>query len=282
MLDIEKLQSIILSGTQPNESRSDAVVIPLGSKLESLEATLEKHRPQPTRMRGTYSTSDIDEFVAYCSDQATSASRVFLDPDSLQAVCRINHGDEEDPAWGDYSAALTLKKTPEYEALLGALQSPLSQDDLVDYILDWAPILTFLGAEIGGEGLPHESMPLAVAISLLRNLTVKGTAVSNHQQTETSRERSLLESAAVTSDPPKSVFVDCIPYEGLSERTLPVRLVYKPTDPPMIQLRLVGAERLALEIAREFRDTLVRRLLAIQEDSAKVDLTRRIHIGRYR
>jgi len=269
-IDIERLREIVLAGTRPGHDQldaADAILLPPGYTL----ADLEKYREQPFRMRGTYVTTRLPEFVSYLDQMADESSRLFVDPEAMTALCRLDHGSIGGPLWGEAKAKLTIKKSPEYAALSAILGKSLSQEELVDYLLDWAPALAF--------STDVADISVEQAVTLIRKIETKTGAKSTHETTDTKRERSLLESAAVTSQPPAIMTLTCRPYDDLGERELTVRLAYFPTDPPKIKLRLLGAERLAVDLAEEFRFALTQELGLLRSDTR--ELCARTHIGSY-
>lgn len=282
-LDIDKLQAICLSGAQTRDH--DGVVLPPNYSLASLEKALEPYREFPSRHKGTFSTHLTDEFCKYVAQHARDGSRLFLDPEKLRSVCRINHGTEDNPEWGDLKAVVTLRQTPEYSALVLLCAGLLNQDTLVDYIVDWAPLLSFSTAEIAqATGSEQSELTLPAAIAAIRNLKVQTATASEHKQTDTDRERSLFEQAAVTSDPPRTMGVRLIPYEGLGERVINVRLIYRPTSPPTIKAMIVGSGALETAIAMEFRALLTETLGAStgqKEGKPALNLGDLVHIGTF-
>ena len=275
MIDLQKLQEIILSGLVP-DTTLDACVLPEKHRLESLEPL----RPHPARLRGAFSTPRVGEFVDYCLQHASPSSRLFIDPDRATATCVLNHGTQAAPEWGDFTAILTLKETPEYTALK-ALLGTHKQEQMIDYTLDWAPILEFHREIPQGLVTADNALALSTALQRLRKLETKVGATASYEENDLKRERSLLETAAITNDPPAAMTVRFKPYEDLQERSIWVRLAYKPQDPPLILLRLIGAETLARDLADEFRDTLIARLKTVDSVASR-ELSERTHVGTFK
>ncbi|MBK1719189.1 DUF2303 family protein [Thiocystis violacea] len=260
MIDLEQLRALILAGLNPTP---DTCVLPKDYRLENTES----HAREPRRLRGTYQTSSLKAWADYVTDHAGPSSRVFLDPEQFKAIARINHGTEAEPEWGDFRAVLQLRQTPAYAALESLLKAPRLQGELLDYVLDWSSDLTFFSA-------PGVPMTQATAVQQLQKLDTKATRAASNEETDLKRERSLLESAVITSQPPTLMVVTAAPFEDLAERDLQVRLVYAPTDPPSIRLRLLSRETLQRQWAEEFSA-----LVCAELTSGISDISERVHLG---
>jgi uncharacterized protein YfdQ (DUF2303 family) len=242
---IQKLIDLTLQGMPQLEGADRPLaVLPETCKLTSLEL----YQNAPYRMRGTYRTSTVEQFAHYCEEWQTEETRIFVDPASMTAVARFDHGDADTAGWGDHLATLTLEKTPAFAALCGMTKAPVTQQALIDYFLDWLPQLSFSAAEASD----WDPMPEQRAIQAIRKLKIEAGSVSEHTQGDLARERSLLEQVAVTSKPPAALRLHCAPYRGLQERDIVVRLAYKPEQPPKISLRILQLEALEDALADEF------------------------------
>lgn len=114
--DLLTLRDIIQCGEHPAEG---AAIVPDGYKLESLE----RFQDQPNRLRGTFTARTIDQIAAYawvyCSEVGTV---LYVDDEKLSASMILDHGTPEDPLWGEHKAILSLRKTPEWEAIHEAVR----------------------------------------------------------------------------------------------------------------------------------------------------------------
>jgi uncharacterized protein YfdQ (DUF2303 family) len=250
--DISALRDLILSGLQP-EPMLPAVLIPQGHTLQSLEP----FQPAPARLRGTFETPYIEEFGAYLDassrvlDPQTS---IFVDPKSMRAVARLDHGVPIAPGWGDHRAVLTLQATPAYLALTQINERPLTQEQILDWLVDWADHVDL--SRSAPEDDVWEPMPLPAALYALRNLATKATQERTSEISDTARTKTALEQAAITSAPPRALRFTCKCYDELAPRALLARLSYLPQDPPRVSLRLLGHAEHVRALAEEFTATL--------------------------
>lgn len=282
-LDLNKLQELVLASHKT--INDDGLILPPGYSIGSLEQAIEKYRIVPRRHRGTYSTALIAEFARYVAEHARDGSRIFVSQETLTATARINHGTEEAPEWGDHRATLTLKPTPAYRALLALCGEQTTQDGLIDYIADWSWMLTFSTTEMVAANLEDQppTMTTAAAIAAIRSLKVQTATSTEHKASDTDRERSLFEQASVTNDPPRTMFARFATHEGLEPRTIAVRLVYRPVSPPVIKCSILWSGELEMQLANEFRESLIVELkvAAAALSDAELDLSKLLHIGTF-
>jgi uncharacterized protein YfdQ (DUF2303 family) len=241
--DVTALRDIITSGI---DISTEFAIVPDGYKLEGLE----RFGDAPKRLRGTFKTARISDFAAYWDTHNTEYSALFLDPDSMSAVARIDHGTPLEPGWGSHQAVLDLRPTAGYVALLRLVGgSAYKQADLLDWIADWAPLLQFSDTAAEGD---NPNMTAAHAIQALRKLETAAGKTALFEESDLGRQRSVLESAKVTQSPPVRMLVTLTPYAELDARTFAVRLAYLPQDPVMIKPRLVALEATREAMADEF------------------------------
>jgi len=245
---LEQIIALALKGTQIADADHRTIVVPAGYSLQSLEPFAR----EPVRYRGTYKTTSIADFIEYCREWNSGSTRIFLDPEAFFAVARMDHGILEAPEWGDHQATLQLKATAPYAALQQIHERHFEQDALIEFILDWADVLSF-----SSSADTWKEIDIPQAVAALRKLKVEIGRVSEHEETDHGRRRSLLEQAVVTSKPPAMMKMRCAPFHGLQECTIGVRLVYLPKDPPVIKPRILAQEELKQAWADEFKDLLL-------------------------
>ncbi len=262
MIDLEQLRDLVIAGLNPT---ANTCVLPKDYRLESLD----RHALHPPRASGTYTTDCLRSWADYVTELSGPSSRVFLDPERFTATARLNHGSDADPEWGDFRAVLKLRQTPAYAALVALLNGTKTQGELLDYILDWSTELTFFAG-------PDVPMTQATAVQRLRKLDSKATRVASSEETDTRRERSLLETAAITNEPPALMVLRAAPLEDLAERDLEVRLVYVPSDPPGIRPRLLRKEQHERDWAEEFSSRVCAELA-----NGLADISDRVHLGTF-
>lgn len=221
-------------------------ILPPGYTL----ADTERFRPFPERWRHTFKTTSLDAFLSYLRLHSVPASILTVDPDHLTASAILDHGLDGDPQWGDHRAQLTLEPTPLYKAIIALCNNqPRTQEELIDWLLDWAPYLTF--SATGPETDRWTDLPFPAALAALRRLQVKTGTDQTRDVGDVSTSKSLLASAAITSDPPRAIRVVASPYEELEPYTMTLRLTYLPQDPPRIRARLQEAATLQRAFAQE-------------------------------
>lgn len=263
MIDINQLREVVAAGIAASE---DFAVIPAGYKLEDLE----RFKYQPNYMRGTFRTSSLSEFASYVGREAVAdQTRIFVNPETMQAIARIDHGSEALPGWGKHIAVLTCVHTPAYTALLElAGRGYIKTGALVDWLLDWRN--TFSLASGDCFDTEFKTIPFPAAIQALRKIKINTQGEFSHEESDASRTRTAMEKAAIVSDPPSTLALAGMLYEGLGPRELFARLVYRPADEPTVCVKIMNHENIKAAMAVEFRAN-------VEEECE--DLT--VHIGTF-
>jgi uncharacterized protein YfdQ (DUF2303 family) len=269
--EIAEIRKVLLAGVFAQEG---AVLVPDGYRL----IPTESFQTNPERIRGQYHTSILKEFAAYLGTVGDNFTTVFVDPDAMQAVARIDHGTQQTPGWGDHVAMLKLEPTPEYQGLLNTMRGtePLAmpQDALVDWVTDWAPALAFYTGDLVRDRDSWQSYSLSATLQALRKLQVRAAKTLETGVTDISRSRSALEKAEVTSDPPSVLCLSAQPYPELGPRDFFARLVYLPSDPITIKLRWAEMAVHRRSMAEEFAEQV---RLAVTDENQAID----VRIGRF-
>ena len=102
-------------------------------------------------------------------------------------------------------------------------------------------------------------MSIVKAIAAVRTITIKASSESDHAVSETRTSRSAMDQIEATSKEtlPASLVFSVVPYEGLSERNITLRVsVITSGAQPMLKLRWIGEEVQREEIAQEFKSVL--------------------------
>jgi uncharacterized protein YfdQ (DUF2303 family) len=215
-----------------------------------------------SRYRGTFATQNLGAFADYVvatveNNAPRTPAAGFIDPDHASAVAYFNLGDHEHPGHGDNTAALTLKPTAAYAALLATTQRALDQRTLHDFLEDWRDNITVLV-----DGQPRDN-GIANALAAVRDITVEQARKVQHVERDFGATRSAMESvdARSTLTLPSGFEFKAVPYEGLQERTFRLRLgVNTGGDKLSLTLRIQQAEQLSEDIARDFLARLAARL----------------------
>lgn len=227
---------------------NDLVVLPDAVKLHNLE----QFKPQRDRFRGALATHALRDFASYVEHHAYSdiAGRGFVDQDAMSARIIFNLGEHMDAGHGDDTATLTLKPTAAYSALQAILCRPLSQQQLAEWLEDWAPHLTASAGE--------ETLSIAQAISGIRKMTIKATAQRDSVVGDLKGSRSSMDEIEAKSQEtlPSAFVFTAVPFEGLAIASIPLRLSVITGDTPQLKLRWVGEEAQREEFARDFKGVL--------------------------
>lgn len=239
---------------------TDTALKATGKKLETLVPTvvlpesakivdLERFQAGRSRFRGTYSTHSLADFSAYVVERAALGARGFIDQDAMSCVLLFNLGTADVPGHADDRAVLKLKPTAGYTAAQQVGGRGISQKDLSDWIEDWHQYLTPVD-EAGN------AIPVAKAIAAVRTITIKASSESETTVGETSASRSAMDQIEARSKEtlPVSLQFSTIPFEGLTEQVITLRLsVITSGAVPVLKLRWVGEEVQREDIAQEFK-----------------------------
>ncbi|WLH85999.1 YfdQ family protein [Pseudomonas sp. FP2338] len=242
---------------------TDTALEATGKKLETLVPTvvlpesakifdLERFQAGRSRFRGTYSTHSLADFSAYVVERAALGARGFIDQDAMSCVLLFNLGTADVPGHADDRAVLKLKPTAGYTAAQQIGGRGISQKDLSDWIEDWHQYLTPVD-EAGN------AIPVAKAIAAVRTITIKASSESETNVGETSASRSAMDQIEARSKEtlPVSLQFSTIPFEGLTEQQISLRLsVITSGSQPVLKLRWVGEEVQREDIAQEFKTVL--------------------------
>lgn len=222
-----------------------AVVIPEGYKLAPLEPLMD----HPHDFSGHYKTHDVAAMEAFIDAYASDLTRVFVEPDEMAATTIFSFGEPHEPSWRKFRATLSLREAPEFEAIRALHGRAHKQREILDFIADWHPLLSFAGED-------GQAMTPAVATQRLQKLDSTTALTATAEETDTAQARSLSERRSLTSSPPTTMTLTTPLYLGMTPRTLAARLVYVADKEPVIKLRITGLDQARLDIAREFSERL--------------------------
>lgn len=227
---------------------NDLIVLPESAKLHNLE----QFKLQRDRFRGALKTHALRDFANYVEQRAYAdlEGRGFVDQDAMAAHIIFNLGTTHDAGHGDDTATLTLKPTAAYSALQAILGRPLSQQQLAEWLEDWAPHLSASAGE--------ETLSIAQAISGIRKMTIKATAQRDSVVGDLKGSRSSMDEIEAKSQEtlPSAFIFQTVPFEGLQVAAIPLRLSVITGDTPQLKLRWVGEEAQREEFARDFKGVL--------------------------
>lgn len=225
-----------------------AVAIPKDVGVESLERLYANR----FRFRGKMETQSIEDFVRYSTDYAADGTRCFINADNMAAVSVFNLGTLENPGHADNKAVLALKRTSPFSALLNINGDRNNQKQLAEWLEDWSEYIT----GFDGDGEVIEAKRAAAAV---RKITIDAIRSAEYEDQDFSGKRSVMESIEAKSKDimPAAFEFKCIPYEGLSEYRIKLRMSILANDSPVLVLRITQLETYEEEMAAEFRDLLV-------------------------
>lgn len=225
-----------------------AVALPESVQIESLE----DYQLGRFRFRGKLQTANIPDFVRYCKGFAGEGVRSFINAESMEAVTVFNLGTIVDPGHADNTAALKLKKTAPFKALLNINGQKNRQKELAEWLEDWSEYLLAFTAD-------GEVLDIKKAIGGVRKITIESSSNSDHVDSDFGAKRSLMESVEARGQEsmPAAFEFKCVPYEGLSERAFRLRYsILTGGDVPVLVLRIVQLETVEEEMAVEFQALL--------------------------
>jgi uncharacterized protein YfdQ (DUF2303 family) len=249
--DIQRIEQLSQAAHSLPSMHIDAVLAPQGTTVVSLEHLAE----HPARLRQTFKTQRISDFVAYVnSAQGKNKPTVYVSRRGNEASAIIDHGDEKLPGWGSHCAELTSVKTCGFQALETLCAKPRSQSELIDYLEDWAAE----GVEclVSGEGVSASA-----AIAAVRRVELKSSASSAHAQDNFVASRTALEqieARGAVNALPEYIKLIAPVYVGTKKRDILARVSVRETDgKPAFIIRLMQFDALLENVAREVEDALV-------------------------
>lgn len=239
----EALQHIEASHKTGTEAAEGHALI-VGDNFKLVD--MEKYQDQRRRFRGQFKTKGLKDFIAYVAGRQQDAP-VFIDRDAMAACSYLDIGIKDRPGHCDHSATLNLPKTPEYTAYLRADGSTFDQEEMVELVEDWGHLLTFENSE--GEALERSKVLHAFRKVKLDDLT----SIESDKQEHSSRV-GVMNSVTVNNADrlPTVIYWTVTPYEGLTERTLAMRVSSKTKGGPSFGLRAIALDAAKEEIAAEF------------------------------
>lgn len=256
MIEHQALQTILANAIAAANVRithggSTLAVTPDSCKLTNLEP----FQLGRDRFRGhlrTHSLKDFSNYVErHIGGEEDKAAAGFVDQDTMSATVLFNLGTPDDAGHGDDQATLTLKPTAAYSALRAVVGQPLSQQELAEWLEDWAPhILATAG---------DETLHISAAINAVRRMSMKATSQVDTVAGDLSNSRSTMDQIEAKSlDTLPTMFVFTTPpYEPLEPASITLRVsVITGERAPVLKLRWVGQEAQQEAFAEEFKQVL--------------------------
>lgn len=226
-----------------------AVAVPNGLEI----VNLERYQNGRYRFRGSLKTTSINDFVKYSVGYSDAPGvRCFIDAEDMTARTIFNLGTIEHPGHADNSALIVLKKTSPFSAVLSINGRKQGQKELAEWLEDWRDYLLAFDAD-------GNVLDIKQAISAVRRITIESSRSSDHEDSDFSARRSVMENVEAKSKDimPAAFEFKCTPYDELQERAIKLRYsILTSQDTPTLVLRIVQLENLQELMAQEFRDIL--------------------------
>tara|TARA_R110002110_G_scaffold415835_1_gene657179 strand:- start:11646 stop:12449 length:804 start_codon:yes stop_codon:yes gene_type:complete len=218
---------------------------------------IEEHLPAPLRYRAHIATPSIADFVELTQER-TQGARCFINDDKMTAVTVFNLGNPTSPGHADDRVTLTMRSTKEWDELQKVSGSQADQRITAEWLEDWRDYLTPVW-DTDQEG----RATMANAINTVRNLVIDAKKTTDHGVSNFGAEKTDLEKIEARGrdmPPPARFIFKCVPFEGLQERSIALRLSIVTGEKPRFTLRIIRPDQLRQEIVEEFRQLLVAQL----------------------
>lgn len=247
---IEKLNELFAAASDINPNHQSVAFVPCGGSLQSLEQFME----MPMRMRQSFSTARIPDFIGYVTGNKSDTTTVYVKPDASCAVAIIDHGRPDYPEWGSHKATLALEKTRAFIALEALCAKPSSQQSFIDYLEDWAKDGV---AECLING---EEVSASLAIAAIRKVEIKSSASTVHEKSDFSVSQSSvaqLDVRGAAEKMPTHIVLMSPIYTGTEQRDIYCRIsITDDSGKPSFRLRIMQAEKHFEELSKEVESKL--------------------------
>lgn len=253
---IQRIEQLSQAAHAMPATKIPAVLAPDGAQV----IDLEKYQEHPARLRQVFKTERIDDFVKYVVNHAGDEyPTVYVAPTGDSAEAILDHGSSVAPEWGQHRAKLALVKTREYQALEGLCAQPRSQQDLIDYLEDWA-LDGLVECLVNGE-----PVGASAAIAAVRRVDLKATEQATHVQDNFSASRTAIEqieARGAAGSLPGHIKLMAPMYVGTGQRDIYARIGVRAgkDGQPAFGIRVMQLDKLVEEVAREVEQTLIDKL----------------------
>jgi uncharacterized protein YfdQ (DUF2303 family) len=204
------------------------------------------------RYRGQLKTDSLDGFTDYVNqfndDPGTEQPQLFVSKKEMAAKAFFNLGTHDMPGHGDHFAQLTMKPRAEYQAAIVMNGAKPTQRTLAEWFEDYADYIEAYDNQ-------GEHMTAVQAAYAVRNLNIESLSNLESTLSNTGNTMSLIEIIEARSKGriPTEMTFTCIPYDGMSEKLIRLRLVTAgEKGESLFRVRIVGFELLEEAIAEDF------------------------------
>lgn len=225
-------------------------VVPNNHRLVSTE----EFQDFRNRYRGELKTNSFNGFVDYVNKLKTQSivfeeeTQLFVDKKSMSAKAFFNLGTISTPGHGDHTALVTLVKRAEFRAATDMNGYKPSQRELAEWLEDYADYIVAYDSD----GTEMTAIQAAYAV---RNLNIESLSNVESSLGNTGHTVSMMDKVEAKSKGriPTEISFTCVPYDGLTEKLIRMRLVTAGAkDESLFRLRIVGFELLEEAIASDF------------------------------
>ena len=252
---IQQLQKMALAAVSVEQlevADQPLALVPENYKIKSLE----EFELAPSQHRERFRTKYLSEFFAYTCKHAGDGLTVFIDEEAMSAKAIIDRSSSDSPSWQNHTAKLQLEKTPALNALLVFNDSHLSQDELIDFAIDWKEHIVFYDGE--------EALAFNDALSRLRKLKVSKSSPVESNRGDFKASASAIEQIAIDAADaplPSRFEFTTEPYLQFDNRIYTGQLRALGDDnKPVLKYRLMSMPAMEQAIAEEFKQRINKEL----------------------
>lgn len=269
---IQEISQLAIEANKANriDMPTPAIVLASGNDRHQRIESLEYLQATRSRFRGTFSTTSMQDFIAYVV--AREGGTGFIDTAHMTATVIFNLLVDESGApspagtiskagHADNRAVLTLKRSPAFDALCVAVNAPVPmfQKTIVEWLEDWSDCLAadYADSDISS---PSDPQRIKQAITALRKVKIKASGEATHTDKDFGASKSALEDIEASSDVglPRGFRFICQPYDGFDPRTFYLRLgVNADPEKPSFKLRWPHCNRDMESLGQEFKAKLL-------------------------
>lgn len=260
---IQRIQELgstpeFLKALKEQKTKNPVIALPSSFELHDLE----RYMPNRTNYRGTFDTSNHDEFAKYCKEYEKEGSQCFINVENMKATTVIDLGTQDAPGHCAHKANLSLKSTADYNALLDMNGYQKNQKTVAEWIEDYTPNLEVFSED-------GEVIEISKAAAAIRAMTFEMKAGQTSEINNFSEEQSEYERMAVrTKDelPMPHIFkFKCEPFLGLPERSFEMRM--STIGNKNLVLRIKHLEKHIEEMGVEFKDLTIQKLNDVKTEN---------------
>lgn len=246
--NLQQIQDLVLSSVRVGNSDFPIAILPDNMKVHPLES----HNAHRNQFRAKFSTCNFDSLIDYAKQHDQPNAKCFINDQKLGAEIVFDVGTREQPLHAKHRAVLTMEKTAAFHALCEFQGTKCDQRKFSEWLEDWGDFITPYSED-------EQAMSLMSAVQAVRKITLDYARNENHEVGDFAASKSAMECVEAKSklQLPKYFVFNCHPYKGLSNQAFTLRLsILTGGDSPVLVARLIKAEQLQENIAKEFADKL--------------------------